>query len=151
MSYCKLVLPSIIGFIAVLSSCNLGFENNSPNPEISNLVVTPTVVHQLTDSVTITFDYYESTGDLGDTDPTINSLRVKDSRMESPQFYHIDPIIPVDLVPVYTTGQISIRVNDLFILGNDSIETLNFLVDVVDRDGNRSNLLVSDTITVQNP
>jgi hypothetical protein len=48
-------------------------------------------------------------------------------------------------------GRLSIRLNNLFILGNDTVERLQFEVMIQDRNGSWSELIESDTITVFRP
>jgi hypothetical protein len=125
-------------------------EQQSSVPEISDLTVEPMVVEEFTDSVIISFNYYDFNGDLGHPDPNIASLSVKDSRLQFEDLYHVQPLAPVDAnVPIQ--GRLSVRLNNLFILGNDSIERLQFEVMIQDREGNWSELVESDTITVYRP
>ncbi|MFM1876590.1 MAG: hypothetical protein RL266_2327 [Bacteroidota bacterium] len=108
------------------------------------------VVAEFTDTVVISFDYYDYNGDLGHPDPNVASLSVKDSRLQDADLYHVQPLAPVDAnVPIQ--GKLSVRLNNLFILGNDSIEELIFEVMIQDRKGNWSSLLESDTISVYRP
>lgn len=132
-----------IGFMA----CN---KEHSNIPEITNLTVEPMLVEEFTDTVTITFDYYDYNGDLGHPDPNITSLSVKDSRLQFEDLYHVQPLAPEDAnVPIQ--GRLSVRLNNLFILGNDTMEQLQFEVMMQDRAGNWSELVESDTITVFRP
>ena len=132
-------------FVAV--SCN---EEPSDIPEISNLTVQPMVVQEFTDSVTITFDYSDFNGDLGHLDPNVTSLSVKDSRLQNADLYHVIPLSPEGSnVPIQ--GKLTVQLNNLFILGNDTLEELQFEVMMQDQNGNWSNLLESDTISVYRP
>lgn len=132
-------------FLALaFASCK---EQNSDIPEISNLVVEPLLVEEFADTVTITFDYYDYNGDLGYLDPNQTSLSVKDSRLQFEDLYHVQPLAPIDAnVPI--AGRLSVRLNNLFILGNDSVERLQFEIMIQDRKGNWSDIIESDTITV---
>jgi len=117
---------------------------------ISNLTVEPMVVEEFTDTVTISFDYYDYNGDLGYLDPNVTSLSVKDSRLQFEDLYHVAPLAPIDAnVPIQ--GKLSVRLNNLFILGNDTVERLQFEVMIKDRNGRWSELVESDTITVFRP
>lgn len=138
-----------IALLAVLflASCK---EEHSDIPEISELTVEPMNVAEFTDTVTISFKYYDYNGDLGHPDPNVASLSVKDSRLQYEDLYHVQPLAPIDAeVPI--EGVLSVRLNNLFILGNDSIEKLQFEVMIQDRAGNWSELVESDTITVYRP
>ena len=133
--------------VMALVSCT---DENSDVPEISNLTVEPMSVQEFTDSVTISFDYYDFNGDLGHSDPNVTSLSVKDSRLQNADLYHVKPLSPEGSnVPIQ--GRLSVRLNNLFILGNDTVEELQFEVMMQDMNGNWSNLLESDTISVYRP
>ena len=135
----------LITFVAV--SCN---EQQSNIPEISNLTVEPMIVAEFTDTVVISFDYADFNGDLGHPDPNVTSLSVKDSRLQNADLYHVIPLSPEGSnVPIQ--GRMSVRLNNLFILGNDTVEELQFEVLMQDQKGNWSNLLESDTISVYRP
>ena len=140
----KYLLPVLV---MALVSCT---DENSDVPEISNLTVEPMSVQEFTDSVTISFDYYDFNGDLGHSDPNVTSLSVKDSRLQNADLYHVKPLSPEGSnVPIQ--GRLSVRLNNLFILGNDTVEELQFEVMMQDMNGNWSNLLESDTISVYRP
>jgi len=144
-----LVFRGLIFLLTVLlfASCK---EEHSDIPEITNLTVEPLLVSEFTDTVVISFDYYDYNGDLGYLDPNVTSLSVKDSRLQFEDLYHVKPLAPVDAnVPIQ--GRLSVRLNNLFILGNDTVERLQFEVMIQDRKGHWSELVESDTITVFRP
>lgn len=137
----------LIAVASLLAACE---QEHSDIPEITNLTIEPMVVEEFTDTVTISFDYYDHNGDLGHPDPNVTSLSVKDSRLQFEDLYHVLPLAPTDAnVPI--TGRLSVRLNNLFILGNDTVERLQFEVTIQDRDGNWSELVETDTITVYRP
>jgi hypothetical protein len=108
------------------------------------------VAQEFTDTVLISFDYYDYNGDLGNPDPNITSLSVKDSRLQDADLYHVIPLSPEGSnVPIQ--GRMTVQLNNLFILGNDTVENLMFEVLMQDQKGNWSNLLESDTISVYRP
>jgi hypothetical protein len=108
------------------------------------------VVQEFTDTVLISFNYYDFNGDLGHPDPNITSLSVKDSRLQDADLYHVIPLSPEGSnVPIQ--GRMTVQLNNLFILGNDTVEDLMFEVLMQDQKGNWSNLLESDTISVYRP
>jgi len=108
------------------------------------------MVEEFTDTVTVSFDYYDLNGDIGNPDPNITSLSIKDSRLENADLYHVQPLAPIG-ESLQIEGRLSVRLNNLFILGNDTVEELQFSVQIEDRKGNMSNLLESDTIIVYRP
>lgn len=131
----------------LFSSCK---EEHSDIPELTNLTVEPMRVAEFADSVIISFDYYDYNGDLGYLDPNNTSLSVKDSRLQFEDLYHVQPLAPVDAnVPI--KGRLSVKLNNLFILGNDTVERLRFAITIRDRKGHWSEVVESDTITVFRP
>ena len=131
--------------IAVLTAVSCKKEETTDAPVISDLVVTPITVEEFTDTVTISFIYEDFNGDIGHDNPNTPSIFVRDSRLEDSDEYHIQPLTP-DQQELNIQGSVSLRLNNLFILGNDSTESLLLKVTMVDRAGNMSNELVSDSV-----
>ena len=136
----------ILLFLAlVISSCKK--DETTDAPIISDLVVSPMIVEEFSDTIAISFIYEDKNGDIGFEDPNVHSIFVRDSRLETSDEYHIPPQTP-DQQALNIQGSISLRLNNLFILGNDSTESLLLTVTMVDRAGNVSNELVSDSVLV---
>ena len=116
-------------------------------PSIELISIGPTDVLQFHDVVTLRFKYKDGDGDIGEVDADAPSLRVKDSRLAEPDWYHIQPIAPIgSSVPI--EGEVSLNLNTLFLIGNGSQEALTFSIRLKDRAGNYSNELVSQTILI---
>ncbi len=116
-------------------------------PSIELVSIGPTNVQQFRDVVTLKFKYKDGDGDVGEVDPDVPSLRVKDSRLSAPDLYHIPPLTP-DQQTLMIQGEIDIPLNGLFLIGNGSQEVLTYSIVLVDRAGHYSNELVSPQITV---
>lgn len=116
-------------------------------PEITLLSIGPTNVEEFVDEVTLRFSYNDGDGDIGSFDPDERTLRVKDSRLENPDWYHIPPMAPEGSSP-QIQGELEITLNPLFLLGNGSQESVTFSITLFDRAGNLSNELVSPVILV---
>ena len=136
--------------IAFLTAVSCKKEETTDAPVISDLVVTPITVEEFKDTVTISFIYEDVNGDIGHDNPNTPSIFVRDSRLEDSDEYHIQPLTP-DQQELNIQGSVSLRLNNLFILGNDSTESLLLKVTMVDRAGNMSNELVSDSVLVVRP
>lgn len=132
------------GFL--LSSCKKDDEDIN-TPVISELKIEPDTVVEFIDTVIISFNYVDRNGDLGEPDPNVNSVSVKDSRLQNADWYHLAPLAPVD-VSVPIEGTLKIKLNNLFIIGNADKEVLNFTVEIRDREGNISNELFSQDVVV---
>lgn len=146
----KTLFPIVCSAALLLGVSACSEDEGSDAPEISNLVVTPADVEEFADSVLISFDYADRNGDLGHPDPNVNTLTVKDSRLEFADTYHVQPLSPPD-AEVQIQGRFTVKLNSLFLLGNSSEEKLQFSVQLQDLAGNMSNLLVSDTVLVRRP
>jgi hypothetical protein len=118
-----------------------------PVPVIELISITPTNVTQFKDSILVTIKYTDNNGDIGDTNPDEYSLYVKDSRLVKADGYHIQPLAPVGNELVFS-GQLNIKINTLFLLGNGTQELANLSIKLKDRAGNWSNELISPSITI---
>ncbi len=143
MAVRELILLLAVAVIVV--SCE--DDKGTDAPVISNLTVTPIEAMEFADSVLISFDYTDRNGDLGHPDPNVNHLTVKDSRLEFADTYHVQPLAPLG-EELEIQGRLTVKLNSLFVLGNSNSEKLQFSIQLQDRGGNTSNLLVSDTVMV---
>jgi hypothetical protein len=133
-------------FLQVLFSCKKD-KPLPPEPTIELVSVSPMDVEQFKDSVEVIIKYTDNNGDLGDTSPDVYSLQVKDSRLANPDWYHIAPLAPLD-VELKIEGQLKIRLNTLFLLGNGSEEFSTLTIKLKDRAGNWSNTIATSAIAV---
>ena len=117
------------------------------NPEISILDVAPTVVGAFEHPITITLHYADAQGDIGEPDPDNPSLRVRDIRLAEDDWYHIRPLTP-DLMELDISGEFSVEIPPLFLLGNGDQETTSFRLQLYDRAGNASNEVITDNILI---
>ena len=49
-------------------------------PEIEFISISPTIVQEFSDEIIITISYFDANGDLGENDPNVKNLFVKDNR-----------------------------------------------------------------------
>ena len=116
-------------------------------PYISIRRITPTEVQEFTESILLEIAYEDGNGDLGFHDPDALSLSVQDSRLETPDYYHIPPLAP-DGEEIYIKGTFNIYLNTTFLIGVGSSEKLRYTVRIKDRAENWSNTVTSEEITV---
>ncbi len=116
-------------------------------PYISIKRITPKIVQEFTESVLLEISYEDGNGDLGFHDPDVLSLSVQDSRLETPDYYHIPPLAP-DGEEIYIKGTFNIYLNTTFLIGVGSSEKLRYTVRIKDRAENWSNTVTSEEITV---
>ena len=141
----KYVFLCILASI-ILFSCKKD-KTLPPEPTIELISVSPLNVEQFKDSVEVVIKYKDNNGDIGDSSPDVYSLQVKDSRLTNPDWYHIQPLAPLD-VELKIEGQIKIRLNTLFLLGNGNEEFSTLTIKLKDRAGNWSNEVATSPIAV---
>ena len=118
-----------------------------PEPTIELVSVTPTNIVQFKDSVQVIIKYKDNNGDIGDQSPDEYSLQVKDSRLTDPDWYHIPPLAPSGY-ELKIEGQIKIKINTMFLLGNGSQEFSTLSIKLKDRAGHWSNEITTPSITI---
>jgi hypothetical protein len=122
-------------------------ETDPINPSISYVSISSATVEQFNNSLTVTFDYEDWQGDLGETDPDNYSLRIKDSRLTGFDWYHIPPMTP-ELKDLHIKGTYLLELNPLFLMGNGSQESTTLTLQIRDRAGNWSNEITTPAIAV---
>lgn len=141
------LLLSLAGLI-IFSSCS---KDDGPPfsvvPEIELVGISPDTVTEFRDVLIITIEYRDGDGDLGQEDPDVNSLFVRDARLENYDGFYIGPIAPIG-TEVAITGQLDIEFPSLFLFGDGAAENTFFYVYLVDRAGNESNEIVTPTVTI---
>ena len=117
-------------------------------PTISFEQFTKTTIKQFEDSVYLYINYTDGDGDLGEYDPDINSLEIKDSRLPKADNYFIAPLAPPN-ANVSIKGTLKIELKSLFLLGTGNIEIEAFDIRLRDRAGNWSNSLRTPEMTIR--
>lgn len=140
----------ILFFILIFSfSCKKKKEPApDPVPTLELISVTPTTLTEFKDSVIIKLKYRDNNGDLGDQSPDAHSLQVKDSRLQNPDTYHVKPLAPISEKDIVIEGELSVKLNSLFLLGTGNSEVTTLTIKLKDRAGNWSNEVVSSPITI---
>jgi hypothetical protein len=130
----------------VLFSCKKE-ESFSPIPEIEFISIYPTNAQEYTDEIKITIKYTDEDGDLGENNPDVKNMFVKDVRNGIQYEYRIPQLAP-DNAGIHITGNLEIIINGTGIVGGGTSEKVSFEVYVVDRSGNQSNFIETDEITI---
>ena len=116
-------------------------------PSISIDAVSPLTVVQFQEKINMEIEYEDGNGDIGFEDPDIPVVYVRDSRLTSPDEYHVPPLAPSgSQVPIQ--GVFSLELKNTFLLGNGDIEIITYEVWLVDRAGNESNKVITPQITI---
>jgi hypothetical protein len=131
----------------LLWSCKKDESADPVAPVIAFKSISQTEVDEFTNSISITFSFEDFQGDIGFTDNDQLSLKVKDSRLDTEDWFHVPPMTP-DLQELHIKGEYSVELNPLFLLGNGAHETTSFTIQLVDRKGNWSNQIVSPDVLI---
>lgn len=126
------------------STNDLSFDTT---PAIKILNVDKDSLVQFLDSLIIQIEYEDGDGDLGTSDPDINSIFVKDVRLENADEYYLPPLAPEE-ARVSITGTIDLVLQPTFLLGNGDQEQTKYSIYWLDRAGNQSNLVETGDILI---
>ena len=138
------VFLSIASFSCEKVSDEPAFEET---PRIELATVSQDTLVEFQDQLVLTINYEDGDGDLGNPDPDINSIFVKDSRLEAADEYYLGPLAP-EGSSVSIQGTLNLELSTTFLLGNGSEENTIFTIYVVDRKGNQSNSIETPNITI---
>lgn len=122
-------------------------EENPSAPVITFKNISSSNVEQFNNNITVTFEYEDWQGDLGEMDPDDYSLSVKDSRLPEADWFHIPPMTP-DMQQLHIKGTYQVTLTPLFLLGNGSQETTELTVQITDRAGNLSNQITTPEVLI---
>lgn len=138
-----IILLSILVF---LQNCDKK-ENKEMAPEISLISVVPLSISEYTDSLVFRIHYIDQQGDIGIPDADKTSLWLKDARLNKADEYFIAPLAPLDQ-ELAIEGEFKIKLKNSFKLGTASIEKTTFSIWIIDRAGNKSNVIKSQEISI---
>ncbi len=116
-------------------------------PSIELLEVSSDTIIEFQQSIDLLLRYEDGDGDIGHPDSDINSLFVKDARLEREDAYYVAPIAPVG-ADISITGTLRLKLDNTFLLGNADVETTIFTLYLVDQAGNQSNTIETQPITI---
>lgn len=116
-------------------------------PVIKYLEVNALTIAEFKDSLIIRFEYSDADGDLGENDPDVNSLMIKDRRLSEADYYFVKPLAPPGS-GIQIRGILNVRIKNTFLLGTGSEEITHFDLKLRDRAGNWSNVISTPEITI---
>ena len=137
--------------LVLLNSCSKDEEDKvalSPYPSISFVSLSQDTVVNFKNSLALVISYKDNNGDIGYEDPDVNALWVKDSRLDSADWYYVQPVAPVGK-NIVVQGKLEIVLNSMFILGNGQSEIVSLSVMLKDRAGHCSNIIYTPNITIK--
>lgn len=119
----------------------------NPNPLLRLVSVSSKNLKQFKDSLIITIEYTDGDGDIGETNPDLNDLQIKDQRLSKPDYYFVKPLTPPN-ANIKVKGTIAVQIKNAFLLGTADSEITTFELRLKDRAGNWSNSVKTDVITI---
>jgi len=124
----------------------------SDTPNIAFKSISSLDIIEYQEPLFITFTYIDGDGDLGQNFTDIKNLFVEDSRNSITYEYRIPQLAPDTLNKIAITGTFKVKINTIALTNdNNTNESLFYRIHVVDRAGNKSNVISSSTFQVRKP
>ena len=117
------------------------------SPHIELAGISQDTIREFRDSLILDIYYEDGNGDLGNPDADVNSLFIRDQRLEEEDAYYLSPLAPLGS-EISIHGHLKVALPTLFMLGNADRETTVFSLYLIDRAGNQSNIIETQEITL---
>ena len=148
------MIKNIILAIAAALVIGCGKDDEIINPPMSDVPaielinVSPTTVTALGDSIVFIIHYEDGNGDLGFNAPDSMSLYIIDHRIPLTESFFV-PLLAPEGADIAIQGELEVVLNNTILVNPDATsETVEFEIQLRDRSGNYSNVLVAPVITV---
>ena len=119
-------------------------------PEISLERISHDTIREYMDVLTLSVRYQDGDGDLGFVEPSKYAVFVRDLRLPEFDGFYIGPLAPLES-NIAIQGVIHIEFPSLFLFGNRLSETTAFEIKFLDRRGNESNLITTNSVVIVKP
>lgn len=139
------LLLMVIGFFSCKKDENL--LPLSVTPSINLIELSADTIKEFEEPLILLMGYQDGDGDLGNQNTDINSLFIKDYRLEKADEYYIAPLAPVGS-QISIKGTLKITLNGAFVLGNSQSEKTYFEIWMTDRSGHKSNVIRTKEVTI---
>jgi hypothetical protein len=116
-------------------------------PTISFVSISPSTANEYVDDINITISYSDGDGDLGENNPDIFNLFIRDNRNFIEYKFRIPELTPDDS-NIAIEGEFNIIINGTGITNESTSQQVDYNVYVVDREGNKSNTITTSKITI---
>ncbi|MFN4122292.1 MAG: hypothetical protein ACK4GL_03180 [Flavobacteriales bacterium] len=133
--------------ICMLSSCKKEESSWSEVPEIKFISISPSSLVQFSSPLTITIEYRDGDGDLGENSPDVVNTFVTDSRNNLTYQLRTQQLAP-DNANIAITGRLNIEIPSVAVIGSGNSESFTYSIYLTDRKGNRSNTITTSSVTV---
>jgi hypothetical protein len=74
-------------------------------------------------------------------------LYIKDSRLPDADYYHVLPLSPPNTA-LNIQGELTVKIKNMFLLGNGGNETAYFTIKLRDQRGNWSNQIITPQVLI---
>ena len=135
----------IFSIIVLFLSCKKNDDSSVFNIQLKE--VTPLSLQQFQENISVEIIYEHPGGFLGLYHPDSLSLSVKDTRLDTPDYFHLIPLSPPNS-DISIRGTIIVEIDSPFLFGNSSNETLSYKIRIKDRYGTWSNYVETPEINV---
>jgi len=144
------MIKYILVFVVIFTmmSCEKELEENV-EPILEFQSMTPAVVSELVEEITIEIKYSDGDGNLGanSSSSSVKNLFVTDSRNQVVNSFRVRQLAPDD-ANIAIEGSLVVTISPLVITDGSLSEVGVFSIYMTDRAGNKSNVIVSDIFTV---
>ncbi len=124
---------------------------NPPMPDEPYIEIrstSPGTVTAFEDSIVFVIYYEDGNGDLGYNSPDSLSLFVTDTRIPLTESFFV-PLLAPEGADISIQGELKVILNSTILVDPDAdSELVNFEIQLKDRSGNLSNVVISQNITV---
>lgn len=135
-----------ITLTVILAACGKQ-EPISEVPHIEFISVIPTQAQAFEDNIIFTIFYQDGDGDLGENNPDIKNLYLKDNRNDIVYEYRVEQLAPDD-ANISIQGELNIELSGTGITDESNEQAATFDIYLIDRAGNQSNTITSSSITI---
>ncbi|MBJ10479.1 MAG: hypothetical protein CMP66_03345 [Flavobacteriales bacterium] len=122
-------------------------ETVSETPFLEFVSVNPKQVQAFEDNLIFTIFYQDGDGDLGENNPDLHNLFLKDNRNDIVYEYRIEQLAPDD-ANITIQGELNIELSGTGITDGSQEQSTTFDIYVIDRAGNKSNTITSSNIII---
>lgn len=148
------MIKNTILAVAATLVIGCGKEDDIINPPMSDVPaielinVSPSTVTALGDSIVFIIHYEDGNGDLGFNAPDSMSLYITDTRIPLTESFFV-PLLAPEGADIAIQGELEVVLNNTILVDPEATsETVQFEIQLRDRSGNYSNVLVAPAITV---
>jgi len=135
----------IMLFILITYSCKKEIDDIEFRIKIIN--TNPLILQEFQENIEVRIEYSHPEGYIGFADPDHLSIEVHDSRLPSPDLYHLQPLSPPNQ-SLSIQGVVNIEIDSPFRFGNGNSETLSYNIRILDKNSRWSNTVTTPMITV---